>query len=247
MSKQGERRPREADIQRAREAFGANVRAVTSNVRVVAPKFTTLQQARSDALLAKLSQPSYGQGATYSPSWFISYDPSLGYIPESASLAWTKDLTGTVTVAITGNLCDVTDATASSAALLYYYSTASISNAKGTTFEARVRIVSADLATGSGMLMRIEDGVNRFDVYLRARTLNVQDAGLNAASVDLTTFSLVRLEAQSEHIAVYVDGRKKLVGSSNIASSAELVGWGVPLASVASFRVSRVRAAAEVY
>lgn len=247
MSKQGERRPREADIQRAREAFGANVRAVTQNVRVVAPKFTTIQQAKSDALLAKLAQPAYGQGTSYSPSWFISYDPSLGYVPQSATLAWTSDLTGVVAVAVTGNLCDVTDTSASSAALLYYYSTASLSNAKGTTFEARVRMVSADVATGSGMLMRVEDGTNRFDVYLRQRTVNVGDLGLTSASVDLTTFSLVRLEAKSEHIAVYVDGRRKCVGSINIASTAQLVGWGVPLESTASFRVSVVRAAAEVY
>lgn len=242
---QGTDRVSQADIERLRGSLVTLIRR-GSGVKVVMPKVTTKQQERADALYQQfVSAPPYDPpGKSAQRSWFIEYDAST--LPESASLAWTAELTG----AATGSVAHVgspystfalTD-TDTSGHALYYYNSAGLTNAAGVTLEAWVQVLTADIA--SGMLLRIEDGAKRWDTHLYPTGVIVDDGSNILLTRDLTSFALVRLQARSAGIAVYVGGQLAGTGGPTTDSTETLVGWGTQDdVSDAAAYVVRVRAA----
>lgn len=242
---QGKNRPGQADIERLRGSLVTLIHR-ESGVKVVMPQVTTKQQARGDALYqAFVNSPPYdAPGQQAQRDWFITYDAST--LPESASIAWTADLTG----AATGSVVDVGSPystfslvdTDTSGHALYTYQSAGLSNATGCTLEAWVQVLTADLA--SGMLLRIEDGTRRWDTHLYPTGVIVDDGSNVLLTRDLTSFALVRVQARSAELAVYVGGQLAGSGGPTADSTGTLVGWGTqddPSDAVAY--VVRVRAA----
>lgn len=216
-----------------------------SGVTVIAPKITTRQIERTDALVQRLmTEPSFvPAGGQVTPGWFVNYKGSDHNLPQSADAAWTQDLVGSVDVSMSSGLCLFSDLGAASG-LLYYY-TADLTNATGTTFEARLKVTSADVAQGSGFLLRVEDGAQRFDVYCRTGDLNIDDGSSPAATVDLTSFRWLQLGAQGTNLLVSVDGNRLCVGGPKAASTEELVAWGTTSGNIAVAQVRNVRGIAK--
>jgi hypothetical protein len=196
----------------------------------MAPKLTVLQQQKSDALLAKFTSGlSFELPAGTMRDWIVEYDATSGDLPESASLAWTASLTGTVDVTVSNSICYLRDEGATDD-LLYSYdiaaTTYTLSNARGTVVEAYVAVPSASLGANSGMLVRIEDGTQRFDVYVRSGDLNVDDSTDAIVSADLSGFHWLRLDAKGGSVLISRDGRRIGYGGAKAASTAQLVAWG---------------------
>lgn len=242
---QGKNRPSQADMERLRESLVTLIHR-ESGVKVVMPQVTTKQQARGEALYQSfVNRPPYdAPGQPAQRDWFISYDAST--VPESAAIAWTADLSGAATCTVVGlgspyNTAALVD-TDTSGHALYTYQSAGLSNATGVTLEAWVQVLTADLA--SGMLLRIEDGAKRWDTHLYATGIIVDDGSQVLLTRDLTSYQIVRVQAQSAAIAVYVGGQLAGTGGPTVDSTETLVGWGTQDdASDAVAYVVRVRAA----
>lgn len=231
---------REGDLHKLRAQLSASIRK-GSGVNVVMPQITTAQIANSRDLLQRfLEQPGYRPvDGLVNPTWFVHYEAVSGDLPESASVAWTKDLVDPVTLLCSGGICYITDAS-DTAAILYTY-TADLDNAVGTTLEARVKVTTGDVAVNSGLLIRIEDGAQRWDVYCRTGDLNIDDGNDTAVSVDLTSFRWLRFAAMGTNLLVSVEGQRLCTGGPKDATTAELVGWGVTSSSLVSAQVRNVR------
>jgi len=198
-------------------------------VTVLAPKLTVLQQQKSDALLAKFTSGQFAAPSNEVQTWIVEYDATSGDLPQSASLAWTASLSGTVDVTVSNSICYLRDEGATDD-LLYSYdiaaTTYTLSNARGTVVEAYVAVPSASLGANSGMLVRIEDGTQRFDVYVRSGDLNVDDSTDAVVSADLSGFHWLRLDAKGGSVLLSRDGRRIGYGGAKSASTAQLVAWG---------------------
>jgi hypothetical protein len=231
--------PTQADIDALRGSLVTLVHR-ESGVKVVAPKVTTKQQDRSAALLGKFFDlPPYDAPGVQvvSRDWFVSFDCST--LPESASVAWTADLTGgaTGTVVSTGGIY-------STFSLVDVQSTYShgLTNSLGTTLEAWLRVASADLVTGG--LLRVEDGTQRFDVRLLTGGLYIDDGSSAILTRNLSTFNLLRMAARSNNLALYVGGQLAGTGAATGETTNSLVAWGNDVdAADCALEVVRVRAA----
>lgn len=233
-------------MQDLRAKLGAAIRR-GSGVNVIMPQLTTAQVARSQDLLRRfLEEPSYRPAdGLAGEAWFVEYKARDGYLPESASVAWTRDLAGNASAYLSGMICYMDDV-ALTDSLVYTY-THDLSNVTGTTFEARVKVTSGDVAANSGLLLSIEDGTSRFDVYCRSGDLNIDDDTDTAYSVDLTRFRWVRLSAKGSSLLVSVDGSRLCVGGAKAASTGELVAWGSTSSSLVNAQVRDVRAIAKTW
>ena len=236
------RGPTQADLDALRGSLVTLIHR-ESGVKVVAPKATTCQQSRSEALLSKFLDLGAAVITHAQQTWFVTYDAST--LPESAALAWTADLTGEVagTVAHVGSpystfaLVDI-DSTGYG---LYSYSHG-LTDTVGATLEAWARVLSSDLTTGG--LLRIETEANRYDVRLQTGGLYIDDVSAALLTRDLTTFSLLRLAARSAGLALYVDDQLAGTGAAASGASGSLVAWGTEQeAADMSLEVVRVRAA----
>ena len=236
---------REGELQRLRAQLGAAIRK-GSGVNVIMPQVTTGQVGGSRDLLERfLNEPNFLPTAgMIGPAWFVNYEASDGYVPESADVAWTKDIAGTVSLSCSSSICYIADLSTTDC-LIYTY-TADLSNATGTTLEARIKVTTGDVAVNSGVLLRIADGAQQWDVYCRTGDLNVDDGTDTPASVDLTAFRWLRLAAQGSNLLVSVDGDRLCVGGPKQATTGELVEWGVTSGSIATVQVRDVRAIAGV-
>lgn len=238
-------RPTQADMDALRGSLVTLIHR-ESGVKVVAPKVTTKQQARSDALLGKFldSAPYDAPGVQLvNRDWFVTFDAST--VPESAAVAWTADLTGGATGVVvstagiysTFSLVDVQ----STGHGLYTYSHG-LTNSLGTTMEAWLRVASADITTGG--LLRVEDGTQRFDVRLLTGGLYIDDGTSAILTRNLSTFNLLRMQARSNNLALYVGGQLAGTGTAAGVSTNSLVAWGNDAdAADCALEVVRVRAA----
>jgi len=214
-----------------------------AGVTVVAPKVLTSQQARSDALALKFANSPAYRTASSGPAWFLNYSGDL--TPQCADLAWTADITsGCGSAVLSGATFELTDMAAGGHAA-YWYDSATLSNSAGVTFEAKLLMVSADTAAGSGFLMRIEDGTKSFDLYVRTGDLNV--SGDAVYSHDLSAgFHTLRMVSRTADVAVYLDGNLVTSGAATGDTTLKRLTWGTRQnrdADTALVRVLRIRAA----
>ena len=225
-----------------RERLGAVIRR-ESGMTVLTPKLLTSQQARGDDLALRFANSPTFVTASTGPDWFLSYSGHL--TPMCGDLSWTEDLSGGCgSRLIAGGTFELTDLV-TTGHLAYYFDSATLAGSRGITFEAKLMVVSANVAAGSGFLMRIEDGSKSFDLYMRTADLNI--AGVAAWSHDLhSAFHTVRMVTRTADVAVYFDGALVTTGAATGNSTNKRLTWGSPRArdaDAALVRVLRIRAA----
>jgi len=225
-----------------REAMGRVIRRETG-ITVEIPKLLTSQQARGDDLAVRFANSVAHLGQSSGPNWFLDYSGAL--TPMCGDLSWTEDLSGGCgSRLIAGGTFELTDLV-TTGHLAYYFDSATLAGSRGITFEAKLMVVSANVAAGSGFLMRIEDGSKSFDLYMRTADLNI--AGVAAWSHDLhSAFHTVRMVTRTADVAVYFDGALVTTGAATGNSTNKRLTWGSPRArdaDAALVRVLRIRAA----
>jgi hypothetical protein len=222
-----------------RETLGAVIRR-GAGFTVIAPQVLTIQQDRAKALASKFAAMPGIAVAGDVGSWFISYTPIT--VPESASLAWTKDFSGAVGSALIGTATLALVDTDASGHGRWHFNSANLANSQGATLEAQVRVRAGTTVAGSGFLLRIEDGTRRWDCYVRSGDI---DCGGAVHSADMTTYRTVRLVSRTSDCAVYLDGTLVRRGTFAAVSANKRVTWGTGAtdATQATVDVKLVRAA----
>lgn len=238
--------PPSSSEQQARRALRNSLGKVIrreAGVTVLQPKLTTKQQERSDALALRFSNSPAFVTASTGPTWFCNYSGDL--TPECGDISWTRDLTGGCgSQILSGATFELSDRV-TNGHFAYYFDSATLAGSKGITFEARLLMVSADTAAGSGFLMRVEDGSKSFDLYVRTGDLGV--SGGSVYSHDLAAgFHTVRMVTRTADVAVYLDGNRVAYGAATGNSTLKRLTWGTRQnrdADTALVRVLRIRAA----
>lgn len=167
---------------------------------VWAPEITTSQQVHTPALRLALVQTK-GMANRWSSNaeWLVWYLANA--LPDDATPAWTKVLSGAFTPAATEGLLSVP---VTGAGHLYYTREELVlGNARGVTVEARVRVTAAATGTAKGAMLTAQDGVKQHAAFLRTDGCNL--AGGAAVAVDLTSWRRVRLVGQGTGSRLYVD------------------------------------------
>ncbi len=174
------------------------------------PTLTTGQAARTPALEARMARARGGAAQTFNADAFLVWYVG-DVLPTGDDPAWTADLTGAAEAAASGGVLTVT-ADAAGESLLYAFPAPTLSNARGTTLEARVRVTSSASGANTGSALCIMDGVYQFVVWLRADGLNI-DGQAHVACDLATSFRRVTLQAQNARCSVKVDGYLRQTGT----------------------------------
>ncbi len=229
----------ESEISNLRSSLAAAIR-IGGGLPVVAPLLTTKQEERTRDLLVRL----VNEGApaptleTSDAVWFVGYSAEL--LPESDTLAWTKDLEGTATAAVSGHLGTLALVEGDTSGHLWYSFSHALASSTGATLEAEVKVLAGE------MLLRIADGSNNFDLLVTGSTLLLDDGSARIVSRDLATGGTIRMTAEAGLAQVYFDYGLVSYGSSAGSTSEQLVGFGSDPADntkVCTIEVMNVRAA----
>lgn len=157
-------------------------------------------------------------------TWLVDYQSSSATLPINDDPAWTAYTTGAATQAITVGVLEIA-AAATTDSLFNYIAVPTLDAAKGTYFEAKLKVVSNDAGANKGACMAVWDGVYASVLWLRTDGLNVD----GAADVPVTLSDAVHrvgLHVYEDEVTAYVDGVALQTSTPTGSTTLEAVGFG---------------------